>query len=153
MFIEPKPWCLRAKSKVNESEYHPCCLISSKCLRFRSWMLSLMWFAVLLAIALTISVLTYFKPVYEVFGEQLYPVIGSLLVSAVLLCLIQSAAGHIAQWRSIKQVVRSRGQMCVFCFYDLSGRPRDVDICPECGVVAPRRECVRLWCKLLRSRF
>ncbi len=46
-----------------------------------------------------------------------------------------------------------RCQRCTNCFYDLSARPREIDICPECGTNAPRRECVRLWCKLLRSRF
>lgn len=50
-------------------------------------------------------------------------------------------------------VIDVRCQRCPKCFYDLSNRPRTDDICPECGVVAPRRECVRLWCKLLRSRF
>ncbi len=47
----------------------------------------------------------------------------------------------------------ARCQRCPKCFYDLSARPREIDICPECGTIASRRECVRLWCKLLRSRF
>lgn len=51
------------------------------------------------------------------------------------------------------EVIASRCQRCVYCFYDLSRRARDHDICPECGQFTPRRECVRLWCKLLRSRF
>ena len=56
--------------------------------------------------------------------------------------------------REIKgQLLSKRCQVCVHCFYDLSARPRDIDTCPECGLNAPRRECVRLWCKLLRSRF
>ena len=48
---------------------------------------------------------------------------------------------------------RARCQICPKCLYDLSARPRNNDTCPECGMNAPRRECVRLWCKLLRSRF
>ena len=56
--------------------------------------------------------------------------------------------------RRIKRLLLPiRCQRCPVCFYDLSARPRDDDTCPECGVIAPRRECVRLWCKLLRSRF
>jgi hypothetical protein len=56
--------------------------------------------------------------------------------------------------RVLKQrLIPIRCQRCPKCFYNLSKRPRDDDVCPECGVIAPRRECVRLWCKLLRSRF
>lgn len=52
-----------------------------------------------------------------------------------------------------KELLGNSCQLCVHCFYDLSARPRDDDTCPECGLNASRRECVRLWCKLLRSRF
>ncbi len=52
-----------------------------------------------------------------------------------------------------KKLIPIRCQRCPKCFYDLSARPRGIDTCPECGLLAPRRECVRLWCKLLRSRF
>ncbi len=51
------------------------------------------------------------------------------------------------------KVVNARCQVCVYCFYDLSSRLSNNDICPECGSFTPRRECARLWCKLLRSRF
>ena len=55
--------------------------------------------------------------------------------------------------RNIKMVLISRRcHVCVHCFYDLTARPAGDDICPECGSYTPRRECVRLWCKLLRSR-
>jgi len=50
-------------------------------------------------------------------------------------------------------LLATRCQRCPKCFYDLSARPREIDTCPECGLIAPRRECVLLWCKLLRSRF
>ena len=46
-----------------------------------------------------------------------------------------------------------RCQRCPKCFGDISVRSRDDETCPECGMIAPRRECVQLWCKLLRSRF
>jgi hypothetical protein len=56
--------------------------------------------------------------------------------------------------RQIKHsLIQARCHRCVFCFYDLSGRPRTDVHCPECGEVAPRRECVRIWCKLLRTRY
>ena len=51
------------------------------------------------------------------------------------------------------KVLNARCQVCVYCFYDLSGRPFGSDTCPECGLYTPRRECVRLWAKLLRSRI
>lgn len=48
-----------------------------------------------------------------------------------------------------RAVVRTRGHMCLNCGYDLRQRNADDHICPECGKVSPRRECVRLWCKRL----
>ncbi|MGV6814121.1 MAG: hypothetical protein ACWA5W_03815 [Phycisphaerales bacterium] len=58
-----------------------------------------------------------------------------------------------AKARTKRLLLPARRQVCPKCLYDLSARPRDDDTCPECGLNAPRRECVRLWCKLLRSRF
>ena len=56
--------------------------------------------------------------------------------------------------RSIARfVLPIRCQVCPKCHADFSSRSREDDHCPKCGVIAPRRECVRLWCKLLRSRF
>lgn len=53
---------------------------------------------------------------------------------------------------SIKtMVLRTRGQTCVHCLYDLSQRPRTNTRCPECGQHVSRRDCVLLWCQLLRS--
>ncbi len=46
-----------------------------------------------------------------------------------------------------RAVVRTRGQMCLSCGFDLNHRDRYEHICPECGKISPRRECVRLWCK------
>ena len=55
--------------------------------------------------------------------------------------------------RSIKRdLISRRCHVCVHCFYDLTARPSKNNTCPECGLYTPRRECVRLWCKLLRSR-
>jgi len=59
----------------------------------------------------------------------------------------------LGKQRLIKCVIESRGQLCPCCMYNLTTRSRDENICPECGKDVPRRECVRLWCKLLRSKF
>jgi hypothetical protein len=75
------------------------------------------------------------------------------LLLALPIFLLAIGAVHIGKHRIKSRVLQTRCQLCVHCFYDLSARPRDDDTCPECGLNAPRRECVRLWCKLLRSRF
>ena len=56
----------------------------------------------------------------------------------------------IAQFR--KRIVRSGLQVCPRCGYDLSNRVNE-EPCPECGQQISRRELIRLWCKLLRSRI
>lgn len=80
-----------------------------------------------------------------------------LIVVGVLVFLITYPIAIATFNRGIREIkgelLSKRCQMCIHCFYDLSARPRDEDTCPECGMIAPRRECVRLWCKLLRSRF
>lgn len=116
-------------------------------------MLVLMWLSILLAVVLAICARGSYEPVIRFFGNRLEAMIITFLLIAVILCVGQSLAGRYAQWRKAKRVIRARGQMCVFCFYDLSQRPRDHDTCPECGQFTPRRECVRLWCRLLRTRF
>ena len=87
----------------------------------------------------------WFANLYEIQDMVIYITLPSLLVGNFL-CLI----GKRVVARSL---LPTRCQRCPKCFYDLSARPRDDDTCPECGTIAPRRECVRLWCKLLRSRF
>ncbi|MBL4810103.1 MAG: hypothetical protein JKY43_08645 [Phycisphaerales bacterium] len=52
-----------------------------------------------------------------------------------------------------RAVIRTRGNLCLNCAYDLRGRALNDHVCPECGKISPRRECVRLWAKLLRSRI
>ncbi len=81
----------------------------------------------------------------EIADILIYVTLPSLLIGN-LLC-------WIGKRLSAKRLLPVRCQRCPECFYDLSARPRDDDTCPECGMIAPRRECVRLWCKLLRSRF
>jgi len=48
-----------------------------------------------------------------------------------------------------RSVLRTRGNMCLNCAYDLRGRALDDHVCSECGKISPRRECVRLWCRTL----
>lgn len=85
--------------------------------------------------------------------EVALPVVGI----GVGVCAVTFMLGlFILQWQRQKMkqhLLPARCHRCPKCFYDLSNRPRNDDTCPECGVVAPRRECVRLWCKLLRTRF
>lgn len=72
---------------------------------------------------------------------------------AFLIFCVSEVALFFGKRMLSSRILRCRGKICPNCFYDLSARPRNDDTCPECGMIAPRRECVRLWCKLLRSRF
>lgn len=76
-----------------------------------------------------------------------------LLLALLFVASCAVAVGYKGIRRLRKKTIPLRCQLCLHCLYDLSARPRDDDTCPECGMIAPRRECVRLWCKLLRSRF
>jgi len=92
-------------------------------------------------------------PLAPGFWEVTFPIMGIVvLVSAALF-----AIGTLIRWLGVKRLkgllIPVRCQRCPKCFYDLSARSRTDDICPECGSYTPRRECVRLWCKLLRSRI
>lgn len=122
-------------------------------LRVRRLLLFFVWLFLLLAITLTLIV-SFDLVNYRWFnGNGIQVKIVLLLVAAVVLAILQSVMGHLAKYLSTRRVVRTRGQICLNCQYDLSARTRSNDICSECGVYMPRRECVRLWCKLLRSRF
>jgi len=79
-----------------------------------------------------------------------WAIVTGLCLAAFLFSLGLTRPGKRRLKRMLLPV---RCQRCPKCFYDLSHRPRDLNICPECGVISPRRECVRLWCKLLRTRF
>ena len=81
----------------------------------------------------------------ELFVFYLLLILPVFFLAVVFVC--------IGKYRIKRILLPARCQICVHCFYNLSARPREIDTCPECGTIAPRRECVRLWCKLLRSRF
>ncbi len=71
-------------------------------------------------------------------------------VSCIFMFLIASLIDRAMKARLGKRLIPVRCHRCPKCFYDLSARASGDDTCPECGVTAPRRECVRLWCKALR---
>ena len=78
---------------------------------------------------------------------------GFIIILAIPVLPIGLVLMKIGKLELKGKLLQARCQRCVFCFYDLSQRSPEIDTCPECGEFAPRRECVRLWCKLLRSRF
>ena len=111
------------------------------------------------AVWIAIGVL-YFNPQYPAddpyapgFWEPALPIIAMATGICIAMFLISLAFTLPAKAKMKQALIPIRCQRCHKCFYDLSARPRSDDICPECGLIAPRRECVRLWCKLLRSRF
>ncbi|MCA9304554.1 MAG: hypothetical protein KC996_10570 [Phycisphaerales bacterium] len=78
-------------------------------------------------------------------------VLGFLL--SIITMFFYGVALGLTRIRHTKQICKAHAYLCPACTYDLSGRDPSDDRCPECGFVAPKREYVRLWCKLLRSRF
>ena len=92
-------------------------------------------------------------PYASPFWESARPVVTIATGACLALYFISLAFTLPGKDRMKQALIPTRCQRCPKCFYDLTARPRGDDICPECGVVAPRRECVRLWCRLLRSRF
>ena len=90
-------------------------------------------------------------PIYPT--SNLFDVRNILIGVTIPSLLVGNRLCWIGRQIIARRVIPSRGHMCLKCHHDLSARPRDDDTCTECGLNAPRRECVRLWCKLLRSRF
>lgn len=74
-----------------------------------------------------------------------------LFLFSILTMFLHAVAIGVTRLVYSKPIANARAHLCPMCSYDLSARSRDDDICPECGKTVPRRECVRLWCKLLRS--
>lgn len=71
----------------------------------------------------------------------------------VFLHLVAVGVRFSASRRLARSLIESRCQLCPSCGYNLQGRSRNDTACPECAYEISRRECVRRWCKLLRSRF
>lgn len=69
------------------------------------------------------------------------------------LIAVQTTLEVLARKRLRTRLIHSRCQLCPSCGYNLRGRARDSVNCPECAYQISRRECVRRWCKLLRTRY
>lgn len=147
----PRHWCLRAKSIDGMTEpplshlRRGSSLLRHGDLQCRICILSAAALLVLFLIArdtigvrhLQQGVLPHWVPVAVIAGFVLWLTISSMLIYA--------ARPHL---RAL--ICKRRGQICPFCYYDLTARPRSDTTCSECGSYTPRRECVRIWCKLVR---
>ena len=144
-----KPWCLRTKAQSDHVKV---------CMDIFALRLVLLIKVVFMSLTLIYGTLHISFAVYEEltgwgdFWESLDS--GLWLIYFTLACWVVAVC-VTAAWRlkAKRLLLPARCQVCPNCLYDLSARPCDDDTCPECGLNAPRRECVRLWCKLLRSRF
>jgi len=74
-----------------------------------------------------------------------------LFVLSIVTMFLYGISIGIARIMHTKRIRNARAHLCPACSYDLNGRDPCDDRCSECGSLAPKRECVRLWCKLLRS--
>lgn len=74
--------------------------------------------------------------------------IYALLGLLILVFLLR----RVGRYRLRSKVLRARGYLCPICAYDLRGLEGSDSQCPECGCVTPRRECVLLWCRFMRSK-
>lgn len=126
---------------------------------FWGGMLQITVYSCLFAMHIAI-IIVFFNPTYPAddqyapaFWESAWPVWGIGMLVAAFVFLLSLSVTLPGKHRMKRLLLPVRCQRCPKCFYDLSHRPREIDTCPECGAVAPRRECVRLWCRLLRSRF
>jgi hypothetical protein len=145
-----KPWCLRTKAQSN--------YVVKICMDIFAFRLVLLIKVVFMSLALIYGTLLFSSAVYEEltgwgdFWDTLESDLG--LFYLTLACWVVAVCVTTAwRLRAKRLLLPARCQICPNCFYDLSARPRDDDSCPECGRYTPRRECVRLWCILLRSRF
>ena len=156
---KPRHWCERSKcmQDIETVEEKDVWKLSPR----MYWGGLLQMFSVGLYLSFLIAMgVVYFNPQFPdddpyapSYWETAIPAMSiatSLFVTLFLLSLVFTLPGKSKMKAALIPI---RCQRCPKCFYDLSNRPRTDDTCPECGVIAPRRECVRLWCKLLRSRF
>lgn len=155
-----KPWCERAKSRqpvatITEKHAwkHAPRMYLGGCLELMSFVSALSIVAVSIFMSFRLWVDGRDDPVAPSIWEVVLTVAGigvGVCGATFIVGLGLSLSGKRRMKRLLLPV---RCQRCPKCMYDLSNRPLTDDTCPECGVIAPRRECVRLWCKMLRSRF
>lgn len=155
-----QPWCERAKSKQAEETITDKQAWSHASRMRVGGYLQVIPFSGFMGMSAAIVMLFIIKlfkqsddPLEPGFWEVALPIWAVGMAVSVALFLATLAITLPGKRRMKRLLLPIRCQRCPKCFYDLSRRPRTDDTCPECGVIAPRRECVRLWCKLLRSRF
>lgn len=158
--VRRKPWCERAESGQAKETIQDKHVWKRTPRMFWGGILESLGFSCALVV-IVVVVLMSFRMWVRDRNDPLAPGIWEVALPVgtigVGICSVIFVAGL---WLSLRgkrrmkqQLLPVRCQRCPKCFYDLSNRPRGEDLCPECGIVAPRRECVRLWCKLLRTRF
>ena len=157
-----RPWSQRAKSRqpvetieAKHAWKHATSMVCAGMMLIMTLVCTaiavLMWFV--------LSLLFWYRSRDESFAPGLWehltpPFIFVLLFAALALIGCISYAIFILSKRRLKpHLIPIRCHRCPVCFYDLSSQPRTQDICPECGTIAPRRECIRIWCQILRSSF
>ncbi len=155
----PQPWSMRAEPTTNCPTNELKALNrSSRSIRNGRvlWWIAAVSFA-LAALCVMVSALLYLPDV--LFGYQFGWLLSLLMMGAfplgcigLLSYFLSNITIEYARIRCTKLIVSTRGQLCPVCMFDLSGRSRNDHQCTECGHFAPRRECVRLWCKFIRSR-
>lgn len=155
-----KPWCQRAKSRQGTETVRIKHVWSHAPRMFWGGMVQLLVFSgavglhasMLLLVVRDVPNASGFSDLLDflTIALQIWGAGMGILSLAFLFSLAITLPGKQRMKRLLLPI---RCHRCPKCFYDLSQRPRGDDVCPECGIVAPRRECVRLWCQLLRSRF
>ncbi len=155
-----KPWCERAKSRQEEETIKDKHVWKRTPRMFWGGFLEVLGFTsalMVIAVVLLMSIRMWVRDRDDPLAPGIWEVAFPVGAIGVGICGVIFIAGL---WLSLsgkrwmkRQLLPVRCQRCPKCLYDLSNRPRTEGLCPECGVIAPRRECVRLWCKLLRTRF
>lgn len=155
-----KPWCFRTETRQSTETVEDKHVWKHAPRMFYGWLLEVGGICSAFASILVVNLLHVrdwiengddpYRPSYWEVAAPMIAKWVSIGLGLFILGLVISLPGKRRMKRLLLPV---RCQRCPRCFYDLSSRLRHDDICPECGVVAPRRECVRLWCRLLRSRF
>ena len=155
-----RPWCERVESKQQELTVEDKDVWSHTPVMFWGGILCLISFTSSITV-IVVNVFLFVRdlikessdPLDPGFFEVALPIIGIGVGACVIAFALGFSLSYWQRQRVKRRLITIRCQRCPKCFYDLSNRPHDDEICPECGVIAPRRECVRLWCKLLRSPF
>lgn len=160
-FRIPKPWGLRAES--NSDRFHLKLQDTSRHSRWLKIAFSCRKLTVISGIGSLVPILVLFSLSYmekweyiempsSAFDFLFYP-FAYLFGFAILNGFLAMFLLKIGQRSISSDLVNTDYFRCPKCFYDLNGRSNSEEICPECGQYTPRRECVRLWCKLLRTEF